>query len=96
MGRNRTTFFAGNYVYKVPRSTHGICDNEHEQDISHKPNMANCWVWYDADEFPILVMERVDEDLVGDLPEWTHSIDCCQVGISRISGKLVAYDFGRF
>ena len=92
-GRHRTTFFAGDYVYKVPHHWRGVEDNEWEAE-QRSCHLAACWIQRDADGFPILVMERVDEEVVGDFPDWVSGIDCCQVGISRRTGQLVAYDFG--
>lgn len=92
-GRNRTVFTSGDYVYKLPNSKNGIDDNEFEAS-RRSCHLATCWIQRDGDGYPILIMERVADAGGQNHPGWTLAIDCQQVGYSRRTGLLVAYDFG--
>ncbi len=92
-GSTRAVFRAGQYVYKVPLSEYGVIDNEHEAAFEDEC-YAPCRVEHDADGFPILVMECVLYSSWSKIHDWTWSIDGGQVGYSKVSGRLVAYDYG--
>lgn len=94
-GRHRAAFIMGNYVFKVPMNSMGVDDNEHETNI-RSSHHALCWIEYDADNFPILVMERVDIERAKWIrkPHWVNAVDCQQVGHSKRTGQLIIYDFG--
>lgn len=95
-GRHRATFVGQDYVLKVPRNSAGIADNTYEASVEHE-RLAWAFTLSDADGFPLLVMEKVVQAPVGWLPEmprWTWSIDCGQVGYSKRTGRLVAFDYG--
>lgn len=90
-GRNRAVFRASNYVYKIPRSEVGAMDNEYE-NCFRNCHLASSWIVRDADEFPILIMDRVIASQSN--VDWTWSIDGGQVGYSIRTGALVAFDYG--
>lgn len=92
-GRHRCVFIAGDYVYKLPQCLNGVYDNEWEGG-SRSCHWATSWLWKDGDGFPILIMERVIPVVSGRHPDWVDAIDCQQVGYSKRTGRLVAYDFG--
>lgn len=92
-GRHRCVFAAGDYIYKLPKSWRGVDDNDFEAG-RRSCHLASCWIQRDGDGYPILIMERVIEVGGKNHPAWTWAIDCQQVGYSRRTGLLVAYDFG--
>ncbi len=93
---------SGRYVVKFPRddASGGECDNEFEYRSHHGD------IWFPTARCrlvtlsgrPCLVMEfvqAIDYDSNPPplpLPEWTHGVDCQQVGYTR-RGELVAYDW---
>lgn len=99
-GRHRLTFVNRTHVLKVPASDCGVRDNEYEARIFGEQGVvgkrARCELLMDADDLPILRMEKVrtDFDDLEDWPRWIDYVDCCQVGYSKIDGRLVAYDYG--
>ena len=92
-GRHRATFIANDYVIKIPLNEYGVGDNEYEAQQSD-PNLAQCHLVYDADDFPILIMEKVIMVPYNVLPGWAHNTDCSQVGLSKKTGKYGVYDLG--
>lgn len=108
-GRNRNTFILSDrIVVKLPRNFDGFTDNDWEGSISNSTESFNHpeYIQYPktklvfVDEVPIVFMQRVTPlqsseiiQLFGLEPDWTFSVDCGQVGITR-QGRLVAYDYG--
>lgn len=92
VGRHRMVFLDGEVVHKLPRSFDGMAANEREcrWDNQWLP-IAPCSMHVEMPSgIGVLRMERV-EPVGGDLPEWTMSVDCQQVGRTG-DGRLVAYD----
>jgi hypothetical protein len=98
VGRNRVAFLlpSGKYVLKVPRNDAGVADNYHEARFGGTWNYAKCKL-VNLCGISCLIMEYLDYEPIYEeydlLPDWTMSVDCCQVGYNR-KGKLLAYDFG--
>lgn len=101
-GAYRLVFDRGDTVVKLPLNADGISDNSREflhsqgteDDIFKGVPLAPCHLEYTERGMPFLVMEKVDmvdidED---DYPDWAHKIDAFQLGRSRVTGQLVAYD----
>lgn len=101
-GAYRLVFDRGDTVVKLPLNADGISDNSrefmHSQgkeiDIFKGVPLAPCHLEYTDKGMPFLIMEKVDmvdmdED---DYPDWAHKIDAFQLGRSRVTGQLVAYD----
>lgn len=100
MGRNRIVFGNENYVIKFPLNGSGEIDNCWEGSLyeSENPNPEDVQYPYsrriEYKGFVCCMMERVFP--VRDyknLPDWTMSVDCCQVGYNN-NKRLVAYDYG--
>jgi len=97
IGRHRTVFRDGNWVYKVPHDEEGwgMASNDREAQgalWSDEPErFANCELVV-VQDFQLLKMEYVTpaSHLRGG---WTDFIDCGQVGYTK-DGRLVAYDWG--
>lgn len=101
-GAYRIVFDRGDTVVKLPLNPDGISDNSREFmhsegkeiDIFKGVPLAPCHLEYTDRGMPFLVMEKVDmvdmdED---DYPDWAHKVDAFQIGRSRVTGQLVAYD----
>lgn len=101
-GAYRLVFDRGDTVVKLPLNADGISDNSrefmHSQgkeiDIFTGVPLAPCHLEYTDKGMPFLVMEKVDMVDMNeeDYPEWAHKIDAFQLGRSRVTGQLVAYD----
>lgn len=108
-GRNRNTFILSDrIVVKLPRNFDGFTDNDWEGSISNSIESFNHpeHIQYPktklvfVTEVPIVFMQRITPlqsteitQMFGSEPDWTFSVDCGQVGITR-QGRLVAYDYG--
>lgn len=92
----RIVFDCGDHVIKVPYNADGIACNAREAHWqSEEIPLAACELIsspVDENFVKLLKMEKVIDayDQRG-LPDWTQSVDCCQVGYNA-AGKLVAYD----
>ena len=101
-GAYRIVFDRGDTVVKLPLNADGISDNSREflhskgqvEEYYEGVPLAPCHLEYTEKGMPFLVMEKVDMvDMdEADYPEWAHKIDAFQLGRSRVTGKLVAYD----
>jgi hypothetical protein len=101
-GRHREVFqISPTHVVKVPTCDWGMDSNYMEESRFKRCGRngyipyATCSLEHDRD-IPLLTMEYVEHhhEPWAELPEWTLSVDCGQVGHSAIDGKLVAYDYG--
>lgn len=102
-GRDVFMSKSGRYVYKIPRSYSGICQNQSEADmfrrkkLSARPHLtpehfARCRLAPSG----ILVMEAVKpySDVWSKLPNWAKdTCDGPQCGTNR-AGEMVMYDYG--
>lgn len=101
-GRNRVVFYdeITDTVVKAPMRDAGCFGNEHEARTSsskYEPRAAARLDERLSAEFgrPILRMEYVKHTGWSKEPDWTWSVDCGQVGVTR-DGRLVAYDWERY
>lgn len=103
-GRTRVAYILNNrVVVKLPKTSLGIGDNEHEArsytKLRHEGTRARCRLV--GNDIPVLFMQYVRyaspvvlRAKLKAIPEWVYSIDCGQVGFNSF-GQLVAYDYGR-
>lgn len=94
--RTRKVYDRGDgYVVKVALNDEGLIANMREAnwDSDYIP-LAPChFDWPDPCRDAVLIMEKIARfpDYGEQLPEWTMSVDCAQVGYLA-DGTLVAYD----
>lgn len=97
-GRNRAAYISrdGRWVYKVPLHEIGMMANEQEarplRFWDGKTELGARRRLVVIGGVCVLVMEYLKSSRGMKLPEWTMSIDCAQVGISR-DGTIKAYDW---
>ncbi len=88
----------GGYILKFPLSEDGEFCNDGEGSWRHETFAKGRYVEYRGFvcvvQEPIEVLSPADIEarLGANLPDWTYSVDCCQVGFAR-DGSLKAYDF---
>nr|DAF93523.1 MAG TPA: hypothetical protein [Myoviridae sp. ctshb19] len=95
-GRNRIVFSTGRFVLKFPRSLNGEADNNHEGCVQGPTKARSRCIEFMG--FACVMQERLqriyqDVKRPKELPKWTDSVDCMQVGYDR-QGRLKAYDYG--
>lgn len=94
-GRHRAAFVLKNHVLKFPLCEFGELDNHWEATRWDENVARGREITYHG--FVCNVQEKVTP-VTSDfqsLPNWTRHIDCQQVGYTK-SGKLKAYDYGRY
>lgn len=101
-GAYRMVFDRGDTVIKIPLNSQGLTDNSREfmhsqgkgEDYHKGVPIASSHMEYTDRGLPYLVMEKVDMVDLEDheFPAWAKKIDANQLGRSRVTGKLVAYD----
>ena len=97
VGRYRTVFRDGDWVYKVPHDKEGwgMASN----DLEARPWSTRDRRYYARCELVeiqgciVLKMEYVEHVGRSERADWTWYIDCSQVGRTK-DGRLVAYDWG--
>lgn len=92
VGRNRAVFISKFCVLKVPINDNGIADNDWEGSMRSPTTAKGRWLQING--LICCMQERLTIHTGdGELPEWTNSVDCCQVGYDA-KGNLKAFDFG--
>lgn len=95
-GKDRIAFkMRGGYIFKFPRHETGEYCNDGEGSWKDETFATSRYVEYKG--FVCVMQEALDikapfEKPDYKLPDWTMSIDCCQVGFDK-RGNLKAYDF---
>ncbi len=94
IGRHRIVFRDNDYVIKIPFSWSGIhaCYEELDTqgEMFAKTSMDS--LFCESEGIPVVRMEYVIPTGWSEKPDWTWSIDCGQVGLTK-DGRLVAYDW---
>ena len=98
-GNSRATYISKNYVFKLPITDDGICQNEDESVLLSDDYWKFAKTKLIDPDSRLICMERVEhaslskiKETIGSIPEFVFGIDCSQVGFNR-RGQLVAYDF---
>lgn len=92
VGRNRAVFISKFCVIKVPINDNGVVDNDWEASVRSDTTARGRWLRIDGLVCCMQERLRIDIDR-SNLPDWTASIDCAQVGYDR-KNNLRAFDFG--
>jgi len=93
--RHKAVFTSKFIVIKVPLNERGLIDVFHEAYLYSKKddeNLAPCKIVL-INELPVLFMQKLKLDSVGNLPDWARNVDRCQVGLNS-KGQFKAYDYG--